>query len=253
MAIELTDRIAIVTGAASGIGRATAIKLASRGAVVVCADIDADGCAQTVATIADSGWRASAVVTDVSDEEAVAELVRGTVEAHGRLDLAFNNAGVETHPTALHETDTATYKRTMAINVDGVFFGLKYQIPAMLASGGGAIVNTASVAGIKSFPGMGAYVASKHAVNGLTKAAATDYGAAGIRVNSVCPGAIRTPMVERSMEHAPEIASQIASMHALNRAGESEEVADFVAYLLSDEASFLSGGIYTVDGGMTAR
>jgi NAD(P)-dependent dehydrogenase (short-subunit alcohol dehydrogenase family) len=241
----------LVTGAAGGIGRATALTLAREGAAgVVVNDLasrQADG-EETVRLIEDAGGHARFVAGDVTRASDQQALVAATVEAFGRLDFAHNNAGVEYHAT-IPETDEAEFDRILAVNLKGVWLGMKYQIPHMVEQGGGAIVNTASLAGLIAVPALGAYIASKFGVVGLTKTAALEFANQGIRVNCVCPAAIRTYMVEHL---PPERQAELTAPQAMRRLGEPEEVAAAVAWLCSDRASFVTGIAMLVDAGSTA-
>lgn len=247
---RLDNRIAVVTGGSSGIGLATARMFAEAGATVVVADI-VDGSA-----VADE-IGGTYLPCDVTDAEAVDRTVAATVEKHGRLDVFFNNAGVEMHGSIV-DTDREQHRRLIDVNVNGVYYGLQAAIKAMMQNtdpAGGVIVNTASVAGITGVPGMSTYNASKFAVVGLTRNAAVEYGAAGIRVNCVCPGIIRTPMGEAAVSElggAEALAAIGAAAHPLGRIGEPEDVARLVTFLASDDASFISGAVVTVDGAMSA-
>lgn len=252
MTLDLHDKVAIVTGAGSGIGEATAKRLALYGAKVVCVDRNDDAGGRVVHQIRDAGGTATFVHGDVSDSASVQAMVAATLETYGRLDMAFNNAGIEGAPKPLHETTEAEWDATMNVNAKGVFLCMKHEIPAMLATGGGSIVNTASIAGLRGAGSLAPYVASKHAVNGLTKTAALEYSAQGIRVNAVCPGAINTPMITRIVEEMPEMGTRMAQMHAIGRIGEPSEVAELAVFLLSERASFITGSTTTVDGGLTA-
>lgn len=252
MTTGFSGKVALVTGGAAGIGRATALAFASAGAQVVVSDIDTKGGEVTVLAIKAAGGEATFVSCDVSDSEAVAGLIRHTVEAYGRLDIAFNNAGIEIEHEKLADGDLETFDRIMDINVKGVWLCMKHEIPEMLKHGGGAIVNTASVAGLGAAPKMSIYSASKHAVIGLTRSAAVEYAKKGIRVNAVCPAVIETDMFRRAAESDPRRAEMAAAMHPVGRLGQPEEIAAAVLYLCSEAAGFTTGVALPVDGGSTA-
>ncbi len=252
----MKDKVVIVTGGSAGIGRATALAFAAGGAKVVVADVVEDEGQETVARVEREGGEAVFVRTDVSEEDDVERMVATAVERYGRLDIAFNNAGIEGDQAALVDYSTETWNRIMGINLTGVWLCMKHQIPAMLENGGGAIVNNASILGTVGFANFGPYTATKHGVLGLTKVAALENSEKGIRVNAVCPGFIETAMVmERGVQAGSdrEAYEEIAAMHPIGRLGTSEEIADAVVWLCSDGASFVTGHPLMVDGGYIAR
>ena len=255
MAGLLEGKIALVTGAASGIGRATSLVMAREGARVVVSDINAEGAEATLSAIKDLGGQGTFIHADVSKAEDVQALVAGVVETYGRLDCAYNNAGIEGFMEGrLHEYPEDIWDRLIDINLKGVWLCLKYEIPRMLEQGGGAIVNTASAAGLVGSRRLSAYVASKHAVVGLTKAAALEYARDGIRVNAVCPGIIDTPMIQRLIAgREADDEGPISSLQPVGRLGAPEEIAESVAWLCSDAASLVTGAAMAVDGGFTAQ
>lgn len=249
---DFQGKVAIVTGASVGIGRATAEAFAHAGAAVVIADILEREGAETVRAVEAARGRALFVRTDVAREEELRSCVSRTLDRFGRLDFAVNNAGVEQSGRRIVECTPEEVDRVWRINVGGVLFGMKHQIPAMQRTGGGAIVNLSSIAGLIGFPGAPAYVASKHAVLGLTKTAALEHARDNIRVNAVCPGAIQTAMIDRFAGSAPVKESLIAE-HPLGRIGQPAEVASAILWLCSEGAAFVTGQHITVDGGYTAR
>ncbi len=246
----LKGKVAIVTGGASGIGRATAALFAREGANAVVADYEPTGGQDTVKMIQGEGGEAFFVETDVSRPEDVERMVKETVKTYGRLDILFNNAGVGETAKAT-EASLEHWERVLAINLRGVFLGCKYAIPEMIRNGGGSIINNASILAEVGFSEATAYAASKHGIAGLTQTIAIDYAAQGIRANTVCPGFIRTPMVMKGLDE--ETRGYIAGLHPLGRMGEPEEVAEAVLFLASDRSSFVTGTCLFVDGGYTAR
>ncbi|WMN12127.1 SDR family oxidoreductase [Marivirga salinae] len=248
---QFKDKVAIVTGGSFGIGRATAILFAKHGAKVTIADVVEDS--ETLNTIKKLGGTAIFVKCDVSKESDVINMVEQTIEKFGRIDFAFNNAGIEGLAAPAHECTNNNWTNVMNVNIDGVWLCMKHQIPHMLKQGKGAIVNNASVAGLVGFAGTPAYVASKHAVVGLTKNAASDYAKLGIRVNVVCPGIIKTPMIDRFTGKDKKIEKQFMDMEPVGRLGKPEEVAEAVIWLCSDASSFVTGQALAVDGGWVAQ
>ena len=245
----LEGKVAIVTGASRGIGAASARAFAAAGATVVLAARTAEAIATIAGEINASGGRALAVPTDATDPESMGRLVEKTVAAFGRLDVAFNNAGSGQMPKPLADISFEEFEAGLKANLYGAFLGMKFEIPAMLAGGGGAIVNMSSTAGLQGAPGMGPYAAGKHGVVALTRSAALDYGKSNIRVNALAPG----PIVNEQMSHLPEDRlQQIARFIPLGRLGRTEEVAHAAVWLCSDEASFITGAVLSVDGGRLA-
>lgn len=251
MSMSFSGKVALVTGGAAGIGRATALAFAAEGLQVVVSDVDVAGGESTVALIREAGGDAVFVRCDVAREAEVKTLVERTLAAYGRLDYAFNNAGIEIEKGRLAEGSEAEFDAIMGVNVKGVWLCMKHQLPVMLAQGGGAIVNTASVAGVLAAPKMSIYAASKHAVIGLTKSAAIEYAKKKIRVNAVCPAVIDTDMFRRAAEADPKKAEFVAAMHPVGRIGKVEEIVGAVLYLCSDAAGFTTGHSLVVDGGAT--
>ncbi len=251
----LENKTALVTGAGSGIGRATSLALAREGARVVVSDINAEGAEATLSIIKERGGEGVFVHADVSQAADVEALVTGVIQTYGRLDCAYNNAGIEGYMEGrLHEYPEDIWDRLIDINLKGVWLCLKYEIPRMLEQGGGAIVNTASAAGLVGSRRLAAYVASKHGVVGLTKAAALEYARDGIRVNAVCPGIIDTPMMDRLIAgRQDDYETTIPTRQPVGRLGTPEEIAEAVAWLCSDAASLVTGIAMSVDGGFTAQ
>lgn len=253
----LKDKVAIITGAASGIGKATALVFGREGAKVMCADINAEGAEATARTIADTGGEAASIQTDVTQEDDIKEMISATVTRWGRLDALYNNAGIGVG-NPVTQVSLEEWDRIIDINLRGVFLGTKYAVQEMLKTGGGAIINTASVAGLMGTPMLSAYCASKGGVVMFTKATAAEWAGMGIRINCVCPGVIQTPILDPMMAMAKasgldenELWARMGKAHPIGRVGKPEEVGEAVAWLASDRASFVTGVALPVDGGMT--
>jgi NAD(P)-dependent dehydrogenase (short-subunit alcohol dehydrogenase family) len=252
MANSMAGKVALVTGAAQGIGRAIALAFAKEGCKVVVDDIQVEGGNETVAMIRAMGCEAIFVEADVSVSVDVQRMVNTAVDTFGRLDFAANNAGIEMGTMPMIQVSEEQWDRMMDVNLKGIFLGMKYEIPVMLKQGGGAIVNTSSGTGMKAVPGISPYVTTKHGINGLTKTAALEYAKQNIRINAVCPGAIKTPRFNQEMEKHPEVAKGYLAMMPNGRIGEPEEVAAAVVWLCSDAASLMNGVTMPVDGGVVA-
>lgn len=254
MAGALSGKVVIVTGAAGGIGHDASLVLARAGAFLVLTDVAAEGGEAAAAAVRDEGGDAIFVAADLAKESDIAALVDKAVAHYGRLDGAFNNAGVEQRNKPLDQLTLDEWNRAIAIDLTAVFLCIKYQVRAMLASGGGAIVNTASSLGQVAIPGASEYIAAKHGVVGLTRAAGADYGARGVRVNAVLPGIIETPMIAR-LSADPDFSAmfdRLRARHPIGRFGQPSEVGEAVAWLLSDAASFMNGAAVACDGGYLA-
>ncbi|HVX50394.1 MAG TPA: SDR family oxidoreductase [Chitinophagaceae bacterium] len=243
------NKVALVTGGSYGIGRATALAFAKRGAKVVIADIMKDAEEETLKAIKAAGGEGIFLQCEVSKPADVTELTDKIFSTYGRLDFAFNNAGIEGVSAVTHECTQENWERTLSVNLTGVWLCMKHELMHMLKAGKGAIVNCASVAGLVGFAGLPAYVASKHAIVGLTKTAALEYARLGIRVNAVCPGVIKTAMIDRITGKDKVAEQKFASMEPIGRFGEPSEVAEAVMWLCSDAASFVTGVAMPVDGG----
>jgi NAD(P)-dependent dehydrogenase (short-subunit alcohol dehydrogenase family) len=249
---QFSEKVALVTGSGSGIGRSTAQLYAQDGARVVVNDVDLEGGHQTVEMITSGGGEACFVKGDVSSPEDCQNMVQSAVDQYGRLDIACNNAGIAGEQNQTADYSIEGWQKLISINLSGVFYCMKYEIPAMLKNGGGAIVNIASILGKVGFAGAPAYVTSKHGVVGLTQNAAVEYGQSGIRVNAVGPGFIHTPMISE-LEEDNETNQQLVALHPIGRLGTPGEVANLVIWLSSDKASFVTGSYYPIDGGYLAR
>lgn len=253
MSKPFENKVALVTGAGSGIGLATARAFAEAGAAVALADVNEGAVKAAALELERDGRRAIAVRCDVADESQVASMVDRIVAVFGRLDAAFNNAGIHVPVAETADASGADFDRIMAINVRGVWNCMKYELRRMLAQGSGAVVNCSSQSGLSGIAGLGAYTASKHAVLGLTKSAALEYAPRGIRVNAVCPGSTHTPMVAQALENEPDTMNAVMKEIPLGRLGRAEEIASAVLWLCGEGAGFVVGQAVVVDGGYTAR
>lgn len=244
-------KVALVTGGASGIGEAIARTFATGKAKVLVADLNAELGEKLVNTIKQAGGDARFAQVDVADPAAVEQMVKTAVQAFGRLDIAVNNAGIGGESNPVGQYSIEGWRKVIDINLNAVFYGMRYQIPQMLSQGGGAIVNMASILGLVGFANAAAYVAAKHGVVGLTQSAALEYSNQGIRVNAVGPGFVQTPLIDKGLD--PEAKAYITGLHAIGRLGTPQEIANLVAFLSSEDASFISGSYYIIDGGYTAQ
>jgi NAD(P)-dependent dehydrogenase (short-subunit alcohol dehydrogenase family) len=254
MTQKLANKIALVTGGGAGIGRATALAFAREGAKVAVVDINGAAAQAVARELIAGGTEAISIATDVSQSDQVAAMVAQVVAHFGRLDVAFNNAGIDIEHEPLAKTSEETFDKLMSVNVKGVWLCMKHEIEQMLRQGGGgSIVNTSSIGGVIAAPRQPIYGATKHAVLGMTKSAAVEYGRKGIRVNAVCPGVIRTEMMERAIAREPRREEYIKQAHPIGRVGEAEDIARAVVFLSSEDATFVLGHSLAVDGGFTAR
>ncbi len=252
--MKLQGKVAVVTGGSSGIGRAAALGFAREGARVVIADVNIEGSAESVRMIEDAGGEAAFVPCDVSVASDVEAMVRKTVELYGSLDCAFNNAGIDGTSASIADYPLNIWDKVIGVNLTGVFLCMKYEIEQMLKQGGGAIVNNASILGVVGFANASAYAAAKHGVLGMTKVAALEYASKGIRVNSVCPAFVVTPMLEHAgITSNPEMKAMLEGMHPIKRMGRPEEIGDVAVWLCTDAASFVHGQGMLVDGGYVAQ
>lgn len=253
MAGQFDGKVALITGGSSGIGRATALAFAKEGAKILIADIDEAGGEETLKMLRDAGAEAMFFRADVSKIADVEAMVNKAVETYGRLDYAHNNAGIDGDFSTIVKYTEESWDRVMGVNLKSVWAGMKYEIPQMRKTGGGVIINSASVAGFVGFRTMGPYVASKHAVIGLTKTAALEYSNFGIRVNAICPGAIRTPMIDAYLGGDADKEASMNALQPIGRMGRPEEVANLVVWLCSGAASFITGAAIAIDGGIVAQ
>jgi NAD(P)-dependent dehydrogenase (short-subunit alcohol dehydrogenase family) len=249
---EFQDKVFMVTGGASGIGKATAIMFAREGAKVVIADISIKGGQDTVQEIKRMGGMATYIQTDVSKAREIENLINQIIESYGKLDFAFNNAGIDHKITSMHEVTEGTWDKVISVNLKGVWLCMKFELAQMLKQGHGVIVNTSSVGGLVGSPGLTAYTASKGGINQLTKTAAIEYAGAGIRVNALCPALTLTPLTESFLQNSPEAAKRVLEQSPIGRMATTEEMACAVLWLCSEAASYVTGICLPVDGGFTA-
>ncbi len=250
---RFANEVAVVTEGGAGLGRATSLAFAADGAAVVVADRDGESAAQTVALIDAEGGTAAPVEADVTQASDCERMVAVATCRYGRLDYGYNNAGMGGEGLPTHETSLTHWDALMGVNLTGVFLSMKHEIPAMLETGGGAIVNTSSIRGVISYPDLSAYTASKHAVLGLTRAAALEYADKGIRINAVCPGVVRTALVAQSYARMPGFEERSLALHPIGRFGAPKEIAATVLWLCSQDASYVTGNGLVVDGGWVAQ
>jgi NAD(P)-dependent dehydrogenase (short-subunit alcohol dehydrogenase family) len=249
--MRFRDKSVLVTGAGSGIGRAASLMFAAEGGRLIVVDRNAADARETAERIARAGGEAVAIAADVTRAADCRRMVDEAVSAYGRLDVAFNNAGIGGSGFPMAEEEEVAFDEVVAVNLKGVFLSMKYEIPAIAKAGGGTIVNTASVAGLIGEPGISSYSASKHGVVGLTRTAALDHIKQGVRINAICPGATRTPLLERWFQD-PNVEAFVMNRHPIGRIGEPEEIARVALFLASDEASFVVGQAWAIDGGLSA-
>ncbi len=249
---SIAGKVAIITGGSMGIGRATAIAFAHRGTKVVVADVNAEEGQQTVRLVQEVKGECLFIPTDVKRDADVAMMVEKTIEAYGRLDYAFNNAGWQQLPIPVTEQTEEFFDEFMATNVKGVWLGMKYELPQIVKQGG-AIVNCSSAYGLVGGSGMGVYTATKAAILGLTRSAALEYAKQGVRVNAICPGAVDTPGAQNLIKTNPAVKQVVEAAHPIGRMGTAEEIAETVLFLCSDAASFVVGAALSVDGGLTVQ
>ena len=248
---RLADKVTLITGGGSGIGRATCLLFAKEGATVSVADYDKEGGQETVQQIQTGGGSASFIQADVSQSADVQRMISATIETYGRIDVLFNNAGIEGPSAKLANYPEDAWEKVIGIDLTSVYLGMKYVIPHMVEQGGGVILSTASVAGLVGFPGSGAYAAAKAGVINMTRMVALEYANKNIRVNCICPGIIATPMAERVIGERPE--EQVVRMEPIGRLGKAEDIANAALFLASDESSFATGAPFIIDGGYVAR
>ncbi|WP_020108222.1 glucose 1-dehydrogenase [Nocardia sp. 348MFTsu5.1] len=248
---EFIDKVAFITGAGSGIGRATALAFAAAGATVVATDLDNETATATADLIGQQGGRALGLACDVTRNDDIVAALNATVDTFGHLDIAFNNAGIEQPVAPLADISENDWDRIVAVNLKSVYLCMKHQIPLLLKAGGGSIVNTSSGAGVIGIRGQSAYTAVKHGVIGMTKSAALDYAATGIRINAICPGIIETPMMGRFSGGTPEGRERVIAQEPVGRMGRPEEIASAVQWLSSDLGAFTTGHALVIDGGQT--